>query len=405
MTMRKRLLVGTFLAVTAGWLSRRGGRAWVVDVLAATFIGVVAEVSALGNGFLSTHVEGPRWFTAALPVLLAAPMLWRRSYPLIAWSVVATGIALQAVISHHSTEGLEIVAALTIGPYSVAAYSSRRNAVLGLALLSISYALFAMGDANFRSGRTSERWATAFFAIAALASWLIGTVVHFRREEAASAERARILDEQARAAVATERGRVARELHDIVSHNLSVVVLQAAGARAASEHADFDAADTLEKIEESGREALVEMRRMLGVLRADGAEAELTPQPSLQDIPTLVDSVRRTGLSIDADCQDAEVPPVIGLSAFRIVQEGLTNVLKHAGHARTEVTVHVEKEAVIVRVADNGQGSAAQSNGSGHGLTGMRERVALLGGELRVGPRPSGGFEIDARLPLHRAAE
>jgi signal transduction histidine kinase len=395
---------GYRVAVITRWCKRFVGRERAIDVLLAVFAGVVTEVLAWTDGFLGVHISGPQWFTAALPLLLGLPLLWRRSHPLLAWSFVASGIALQALISGNSAEGLEIVAALLAGPYAVAAYGSRRQSIAGLAILVATYAIYAWNDQNFRSGRTADKWATAFFAVAALAAWLIGNVVHSRRREAIVAERARLLDEQARAAVAAERSRVARELHDIVSHNLSVVVLQAAGARAASERRDFDATDTLQKIEERGREALVEMRRMLGVLRAEGAEAELEPQPTLHDIPALVDSIRRTGLSIAADCADVEVPPLIGLSAFRVVQEGLTNVLKHAGHAHAEVRVHVGADEIEVRVADDGAGAITHANGSGHGLTGMRERVALLGGELRVGPRPGGGFEVHARLPLPRAA-
>ncbi|HJQ42987.1 MAG TPA: sensor histidine kinase [Jatrophihabitantaceae bacterium] len=377
------------------------GRERAVDVLLALFVGGVAEVLAWTDGFLGEHIAGPRWLTAALPLLLGAPLLWRRSQPLLAWSLTASGVALQALVSGNSAEGLEIVATLLAGPYAVAAYGSRRQAVAGLGVLVATYAIYAWNDHNFRSGRVAEKWATAFFAVAALAAWLIGTAVHSRRQEALAAERARLIDEQARAAVADERGRVARELHDIVSHNLSVVVLQAAGARAASERAGFDASDTLEKIEESGREALVEMRRMLGVLRAEGGDVAIAPQPSLRDIPSLVDSVRRAGLTIDAECTDADVPPVIGLSAFRIVQEGLTNVLKHAGTAHAEVVVRLDGGDVLVSVADDGPGPSADP-GTGHGLTGMRERVGLLGGELHAGPRNNGGFEVRARLPLPR---
>jgi signal transduction histidine kinase len=377
-----------------------------VDVALMLFIASVAEVSAWSSGFLGEHVAGPRVLTALLPLGLAVPMLWRRSHPLAMWCVVAAAVAAQALVSGDSAEGLEIVAALIAGPYAVAAYGARRQAVTGLGVLVIAYGIYAWNDHNFRSGRSSEKWATAFFALAALAAWLIGATIQARREHAAAAERARVLDEQSRAALAAERSRVARELHDIVSHNLSVVVLQAAGARAAGEQANFDASDTLERIEESGREALLEMRRMLGVLRTDGADAELVPQPGITDIAALVDSVRRSGLSIELACEPgpALVPPAIGLSAYRIVQESLTNVLKHAGSCTVTVALHVVGSDLVVCVRDDGTGNHSERGEltGGHGLSGMRERVSLLGGELRAGPCPGGGFEVHARLPLHR---
>jgi signal transduction histidine kinase len=231
--------------------------------------------------------------------------------------------------------------------------------------------------------------------VLAVGAWLAGMVVRNRRETAELAQ-------AAEAARSDERSRMARELHDIVSHNLSVVVLQAAGAGA---QADGDEA-TLEKIERSGREALVEMRRLLGVLREDRDDGSpLAPQPGIAQLPELVERVRAAGVAVDLDLDPhaAGLEPALDLSAYRIVQEGLTNALKHAGpDARVTVDIHRDQQRLTISIADDGAGRVPPEapNSSGHGLTGMRERVALLGGELRAGPQPAGGFSVDASLPL-----
>jgi signal transduction histidine kinase len=195
---------------------------------------------------------------------------------------------------------------------------------------------------------------------------------------------------------------LARELHDIVSHNLSVVVVQAAGARA---QGSSDSA-TLEKIERSGRESLVEMRRLLGVLRRDGDDASLMPQPGIAQLDSLADHVRAAGLAVtlavDGDYRD--IPAPIDHTAYRIVQEALTNTLKHAGPAHATVTVRRAVAAVSIEVADDGTGPAVNTSGSGHGLLGMRERAGLLGGELCAERGAAGGFVVSARLPLDGAA-
>jgi signal transduction histidine kinase len=207
------------------------------------------------------------------------------------------------------------------------------------------------------------------------------------------------LQRQAEQATAAERARIAREMHDIVAHHLSVIVLQAAGARASGRTAE----PTLEKIENSARQALAETRRLLGVLHDPDDETGLAPQPGIGDLEALAVSVRSAGLpvSLVIDGDLAALPATVNVSVYRIVQEALTNVLKHAGPARADVTIGCGQDAVMVEVTDDGTGPSGHgAQAGGHGLPGMRERAAVFGGELAAGPQPGGGYAVRVRLPL-----
>jgi signal transduction histidine kinase len=348
-----------------------------------------------GKG-IGTAVAGPRWLTAGWPLLLDLPLAWRRRAPLFAWCLVLAGVNLQALWTGNSAEGLEVILPIAVGIYSVAAYSGRRGAFAGLALLAVGYTVFSLEDRGVKRSDSGSMWSAAFFGVAAVAIWFAGVWIRSRRDATVLAERAADLEHEAHVAVTEERARMARELHDIVSHNLSVVVLQAAGARAAGA-----SAGTLEKIERSGREALVEMRRLLGVLREDSSDASLTPQPGIADIHVLAASVRAAGVPVEleVDGDYGTLPPAVELSAYRIVQEALTNVLKHAKRAHAEVRVRRDGDVLTVEVLDDGVRTSAAGTG-GHGLVGMRERVALFGGELHAGPRSEGGFAVHATLPV-----
>ena len=209
-------------------------------------------------------------------------------------------------------------------------------------------------------------------------------------------------DEQARAAVAEERQRIARELHDVVAHAISVVVLQSRGGRRVVGTEPERAREAFSAIERTSAEALSEMRRLLGLLRAD-EDQPMLPQPTLARLDALAEDLRASGLPVEVvvEGEPGDLPPGVDVSAYRIVQEALTNALKHAGPARARVRVAHEPGAVTIEVVDDGEGAAEapRAPGSGHGLVGIRERVAIVGGRVEAGPRPSGGYAVSARLP------
>jgi signal transduction histidine kinase len=364
---------------------------------------IVATVLVIGelNVWRFDSVAGPRWLTTALTLLLALPLAFRRSAPLLSCSLVVAAIVIQAVVSGNSAEGFQLILASGVAAYSVAAYSDRRGALVGLCLFVVGYAVYAGEDHNIQSGRTGELWAGAFFGAGLLAAWLTGIFVHSSRERAAFAARMSMHEQATADAVADERSRLARELHDIVSHNLSVVVAQAGGARAQGAGASDPA---LEKIEQSSRDALVEMRRLLGVLRASDDGISLSPQPGLAQVSSLAETVRAAGLPVqlEFECDQEEIPPGLQLSVYRIVQEALTNALKHANAGQARVRISQTTESLTVEVADDGVGAAAtaHANSQGYGLIGMRERVDHFGGTLHTGPQPNGGFAVTATLPL-----
>jgi signal transduction histidine kinase len=383
----------------------------LLDVAAVVFITIAWDSQVFSSGHSpGTHVAGPKWLTASLPLLIAVPLLWRRRFPLVVCCLAMGGLVLQAVVSGDSPEGLGLILLWLLVPFSVAAYAHRNGSLVGLGVMLASFGVYAAENADITSGRAGDVWAGAFFLILAVGSWLAGTVVRGLRERALLHARATDVEREARLAVDEERSRIARELHDIVSHNLTVVVVQAAGARAQSAPDAADAS-TLEKIERSGRDALVEMRRLLGVLRRDDHEqvSPLSPSPGIEDLPGLAERLRTAGVEVKLELapDSAALPPALDLSAYRIVQEALTNTLKHAGpEARATVRIARFGHTLTIEIEDDGGQrpyDLSPSDG-GHGLIGMGERAALFGGDVRAGPRPGGGFAVHARLPLDPVA-
>jgi signal transduction histidine kinase len=261
-----------------------------------------------------------------------------------------------------------------------------------------------------RPANQGDLW--IFFIFGMLAGlWLVGDTLRRRTArvvelEAHAAVLEREREEVSRRAVADERARIARELHDVIAHSVSVMVVQAAAARRILDSQPDAARTSLAAIENTGREALAEMRRLLGVMRReDAADDAKAPQPGLGRLEALVDDVRAAGLPVDLRIEGAvmALPPGVDVSAYRVVQEALTNALRHAGGAHVSVVVRYRAEDVEVEVSDDGRSSTGEPADGGRGLLGMRERVALFQGDLEAGPRPGGGFAVRARLPIGTA--
>jgi signal transduction histidine kinase len=372
-----------------------------MGIVAAGLIAVAAWGSPRLIG--STAIAGPSWLLALLPLLMGAPLVLRRRAPLLMWLTIWAGIALLSLLAENSLRGLAFTFVLFAASYSLGAHASLRRAVAGL-LLSVPVVAVISHQGDLALALSQSHGGTPAVVLSSLqllGFWLAGVFVHARGQAASLAGRSAALQRQAEQAAAAERARIARELHDIVAHHLSVVVLQAAGARASGKPAGA----ALEKIENSARQALDETSRLLNVLRDPDEEAGLAPQPATGELDALAASVRAAGLpvSLVIDGDLAALPAVVGVSVYRIVQEALTNVLKHAGPARAEVRIGCEQDTVTIDVADNGTGQhGSGSPDCGHGLAGMRERASVFGGELQAGPRPGGGFAVRARLPLGR---
>ncbi|HEY6278405.1 MAG TPA: histidine kinase [Streptosporangiaceae bacterium] len=334
------------------------------------------------GGLAGTRISGPLVLLVLLPLLMGAALALRRRAPLLMLLAISAGIALQCLITRQPPPVPELFV-LFAGGYSLGAHASLRRAAVGLVISAVVIL-------SARSGLS---------VVPILGFWLVGVLVRARRQSVALAERNAALERQAERAAAAERARIARELHDIVAHHLSVIVLQAAGARASGKAAG----PALEKIENSGRQALAETRRLLGVLRETGEETGLAPQPGIGELDALADTVRAAGLPVTLviDGDPTAVPAAVDVSVYRIVQEALTNVLKHAGHACADVMIGCADEAVTIEITDDGTKEPGnQPPAGGHGLAGMRERAAIFGGEFHAGPRPGGGFAVHARLPL-----
>jgi signal transduction histidine kinase len=343
----------------------------------------------------------------ALVLAQALPLVWRRRWPL-AVSLV-TGLATAAYgFAPYPDLAMPIPLGGVIGMYSVAAWGSRAGALLAGAVAATLVAVVV-----FVPRTDADLVDAAFVSLALAGAWLLGDRARVQRALAAElAERARRLEREraaeAERAVATERARIARELHDVVAHHVSMMVVQAEAGPVAVATEPARAAGAFEAIAATGRQALVEMRRLLGVLRGGGDLApSLAPQPGLADVRSLVEQVGRAGLRVElvVEGTEAPLPAGVDLSAYRIVQEALTNAVRHAGPGRARVLVRYGEDCLEVQVRDDGGSGPARARDpadgrSGQGLVGMRERVNLFGGELHAGPGPGGGFTVDARLPL-----
>ena len=359
-------------------------------------------------------VGGPSGLVLGLATLLGLVQLlalaWRRSHPTRTAVVVASAaVAHFALGQFLQPSDVAVLVAL----YSVTVFERARSSRVWLLVALAGAAMVGLGYGITSGGGWAQGFAiAAFFSIGcaalALASWALALVRRARylqqeslTERAARLERER--DQQAQIATQAERTRIAREMHDIVAHSLSVVIAQADGGRYAAK-ADPEAAErALLTISETGRAALADMRRILGVLRTDGGDAaDLVPQPGDNDVAGLVASMRDTlPVSLVEMGTPRPMPPGTGSTIYRIAQEALTNILKHGGPGvSATMLLQWAPQRVVLQVDDDGRGAAASSDGAGHGLLGMRERATMLGGTLVAGPRPGGGYRVRAEIPI-----
>jgi signal transduction histidine kinase len=402
------------------WLRRHP---WLVD-------GTLAVV--LLAGAANAYLDNPAVLPASL--VLAGTVAVRRRFPVSAYAVALALGTVQVIVGIGPTftdsplQPTFADVAILILLYTVAAERPRR---ISLPSLAACAALFLAVVARYNPGGNQPRHQVEFFLVTAMlyllapaSAWVLGDSMGYRRaysaaleERAARAERER--DAQAQISAAAERARIARELHDVIAHNLSVMVAQADGGTYAFDATPERSRQALAEIGRTGRQALSEMSSLLGILRTDPEAAPLAPAPAAAEIEQLVTQARQAGMRVSYTVEGAgrPLPGGLSLAVYRIVQEALTNVRKHVGAGATaEVTLCYGHDDLLVRVTDDGSGTARTlpryatatqtppAVEPGHGLNGMRERAAMYGGMVQAGPRPVGGFEITARLPLPPAS-
>ncbi|HEY6112930.1 MAG TPA: sensor histidine kinase [Gaiellaceae bacterium] len=341
------------------------------------------------------------WFAVPAVAVLMLPLFTRRWFPFgapAAYWVLAAALSFVDGLLIPSVESLFLV-----GLASAALLGNLRDARQAWTGLAIVLAGIAAVVYNIPGRTTAELILIPVeFGIA----WAAGFALRMRGEQAEAAEERAAQAERereagARVAVAEERARIARELHDIVAHSVSIMVLQVGAIRHKLPEMLAEDRDALKGVERTGRGALAEMRRLLGAMRRDGDGVELAPHPGVDRLDSLLEDVGRAGLPVrlHVDGEPFPLPRAIDLSAYRIVQEGLTNAIKHAHASRVDVTFQYASDELHIEVRDDGEGVSA-SDGLGHGLVGIRERVKIYGGEMTVGAAPEGGFVLGARLPL-----
>jgi signal transduction histidine kinase len=383
-----------------GWLRRHPVLVDSVLALVVSTLGLVVVGDAGGH-----HV--PRLVSRLFVVAMVVPIVVRRKYPVGAFvAILIVGAAEVLLLPRPVGSDVAVLVVL----YTLAAYRPRRIAVPGLlaCLAGSAVAIAAWAPSRARADWYTVTVMLAVFCLPALTAWLLGDMMRWRRgfyaaleERAARLERER--DAQAQIAAAAERARIARELHDVVAHNVSVMVVQADGASYALDADPERARQALSAISATGRQALAEMRSLLGVLRSASDDPELAPQPGIEQLSGLMEQARASGLPVSFTVEGVPrpLPQSAALTAYRVVQESLTNARKHGGPRVTAtVTLRFCEDGVSIAVTDDGKGTAGAADGLGHGLIGMRERVELFGGTVSAGPRPGGGYRVAATLPV-----
>lgn len=365
-------------------LMRLGRRGLVgLDAGAAILYVLVMLALPAGGGSLP--------MSALLTPAVGLPLALRRLWPVPVFAVVLA--ASTATLSLGLPWDSYAAAAFALYPVAL---TRRRRRWVPTPLIGVASALFILGGAMVGpAGRHAEITGRLLLGLAVLgASWTLGRVVRERRAQAARSAR-RLADQ----AVSDERLRIARELHDVVAHSMSLIAVKAGVAVHVAEARPEEALDALRVIETTSRGSLAEMRHLLGVLRTGAADADLTPSPGLADLTGLADRAAMAGVHVDLDVDACDLPDGVALSAYRIVQEAVTNVVKHAAPARCRVRVKADGIRMRIDVTDDGPGVRVLPGGDGHGLIGMRERVMMYGGDFTAGPRPEGGFAVSAAFP------
>jgi signal transduction histidine kinase len=385
------------------WAELRAGD--LLDALLALALAGTAQYEIWAHPLFDDGIPGPRLPNAVLLLLITVPLAWRRRAPTAVFGLVLTSVGLQVSLIDEARSDqppFQLWIALLVVFYSLGAHAERGRALVAGAL---GGSVFLGGDlVQLISGSAGlEETVPAWFMLAA--AYGVGFALRGQRVQstllAHRAERLeREREQKARLAVAEERVRIARELHDIVAHAISVVVVQAQAGQRVLEGEQASAREALGSIETTGRQALVEMRRLLGILRKEDRELALAPRPSLAYLDVLAERVREAGLPVELHVQGESkpLPPGVDLSAYRIVQEALTNTLKHAGPASAQVIVRYRAEEVELEISDDGRGSV-DGREDGHGLAGMRERAALVGGNVESGSNGGRGYSVRAWLP------
>jgi signal transduction histidine kinase len=359
-----------------------------LDRVVAVVLTIECELEIWLSGNAGDHQLG----AALITPVLTASIAFRRRYPFY----IGVAVPVITAIEFAFWGGPNIIAqpiANFSALYALTVWTSTRRFAVGFTLVMAAVLATSLGP------KASLHQAVGFAAVEGVVMLLVRRVIGDRDRRARIAERER--DVAAREAVVEERARIARELHDVIAHHVSMIVLQAGAERRVLGDGNESTREVLETVEQSGRSALTEMRRLLGMLRGDANEP-LTPQPGLGDVPMLVGQLRDAGLPVDLsiDGERRELPVGIELSAYRIVQEALTNALKHAGDARATVHVSYGPDSLELEIADDGPGGGKQGAGGGHGLVGMRERVALYGGRFDATRSAGGGFAVRVVLPI-----
>lgn len=365
-----------------------------IDVAIAVVVVVVGVVELLAE-----HIQ-PSSVAIPMAVIAGASLAFRRRWPLVVVAVCFGALAVDVWSGVPLSEPATPIAWIVLSQYTVARHCALRRAILGLAI----------GLVIFFSTLLKDSSDLVFGLIVILAPWLVGIAMRTRVTETLElATRAETLEQQReddiKAAAAAERHRIAQDLHDVIAHSVSVMVVQAGAAAAAVDRDPQRATAALQNVQDTGRLALTEMGALLGILRENGEEVGLAPQPGLDDLAALLDQTRTAGVPVELRVTGAPrlLPAGIQLSIYRVVQESLTNVRKHAGEgAQAIVAIDYKPAELRLEICDDGT-SETTGYGGRHGIVGMTERVTIYGGTLQAGPAPESGFAVRARIPLDSA--